>query len=598
MVEVVYEVVKVMDLYLLSEFLEKIRSNLAGVADTFIQEVQSSSKGIFVPYAQQIIALRRLNWLYPFFQKKIQFFKNRAKNAVRHAAISFEIPMLEQCKSNANALQWKSWPILMDLLEEYPNLVDARGVNIRSRFREEVTEDICYSVSSSLFCPCNEAVWCDVASTLIHDLCFAIARDRWDYSMPKSSSILSRAILQKTMKAAEIIRNPKTVEVLEFDADVWKRYALNNRADISKEPRKTKCFLKLASDCKGPEKRLPAPHILRGKLPPNQTNILKTIHKPWYLTRQILFVADTFAQEYLSGDKTYSFDNLRQKLGLATEHWSMFSKGIIELDLDSSLFFGSDFESTYSKENKLKLSKEMKERSNRNKTANRVDEKKKEKKQKRKPSISAVRKLLFWDVLVKRLKELGWTIDWGNRPSDFYLLPPGVQRGKNFKPRVDFFDSAPLVIKCLTNDQRYCNLPEIKSIMKEYRMCQEELEQMISSKNKEYKALSSEKIVEYLRHKVNPLQNGSTNPVTTIKATFLSDKLGLLLSMEDDQIRVKGVQNKDFQKQVCSGDAMIAVGDSSVRKKSLEDACELIRVAGRPVTITFERKLPLLQSSA
>ena len=71
MVEVIFEVEEPVDLYLLSEFLEKIRSNLAEIVDTFVRELQTSSEGINIPFAQQMIALRRLNWLKPFFQKKI-----------------------------------------------------------------------------------------------------------------------------------------------------------------------------------------------------------------------------------------------------------------------------------------------------------------------------------------------------------------------------------------------------------------------------------------------------------------------------------------------------------------------------------------------
>ena len=56
---------------------------------------------------------------------------------------------------------------------------------------------------------------------------------------------------------------------------------------------------------------------------------------------------------------------------------------------------------------------------------------------------------------------------------------------------------------------------------------------------------------------------------------------------------VKGVQNDDFLRQIIVGDTIIAVGDSCTREKSLEDTCDLIRMAGRPVTISFERKLQL-----
>ena len=329
MVEVIYELEEPMDLYLLSEFLEKIRSNVAEIVDNFVRESQSISEGINIPFAQQMIALRRLNWLKPFFQKKIESFEKRVSTSAKSADIVFEIAMLRQCAANANDLEWPSWPILMDLLEKHPNLVDGKAMNVRSKFREEVTEEICYGVSSSFICPCNEAVWCDVATRLTHELCYIIARNHWDYSKSEKSSKLAEAMVQKTIDTADAILNPTTIEVLKFDVDVWERYALNNRGSISKEPREAKCFMGLANDCKGPAKRLPAPYILRGKLPADQTNLLKTIHKPWYLVRQILFVTNTFAKRYLAADKTYNFDNLRERLRLTPEISSMFfSKSI------------------------------------------------------------------------------------------------------------------------------------------------------------------------------------------------------------------------------------------------------------------------------
>lgn len=606
MVEVIYEVEEPIDLYLLSEFLENIRSNLAGIVDTFVRELQSSSEGINIPFAQQMIALRRLNWLKPFFQKKIESFEKRVNSSAKSADSVFEIAMLRQCAANANDLEWPSWPILMDLLEKHPNLVDGKGINVRSKFREEVTEDICYGVSSSFICPCNEAVWCDVASRLTHELCYMIARDHWDYSKPESSSKLAEIMVQKAINAADAILNPTNIEVLKFDADVWLRYALNNRGAIMKAPREAKCFMGLANDCKGPEKRLPAPYILRGKLPADQTNLLKIIHKPWYLVRQILFVTDTFAKRYLAADTTFNFDNLREKLGVTPEASSLFLKGDIELDLHSKLFFGEDFESTYSKGNKLNAPKGRKERSSsRSKSVSETrkeKETKKQTKQKHKQGRTQVRKLLFWDIVMKRLQEeLGWNIEYGNRAHDWYLLPPGVQRGKGFKPRVDFFDSAPLVINCLKTDKRYCNLPEIKLVMEEYGKCQFALDSMKSSKSQELKTLSNTEKVDYLRKKVKLLLNGSTavddssqhKAVTTIKAVFRIAQLGLLLAFKDGKVIVKGVKNKDFERQIIVGDVIIAIGDSCTRNKSLKDTIELIKMAGRPVTISFERKLQL-----
>lgn len=595
MVEVIYEVETSLDLYLLSEFLEGIRAKLAEIVDKFMHELQSSANGMTVPYAQQIIALRRLNWLKPFFLKKISSLEKRTF-ASSHAVK----PSLQQCAANAVKLDWPSWATLMDLLEKNPKLVDATGINLRSKFRAEVTEDICYGTSSSLICPCNETVWCDTASTLTHDLCFMIARDRWDHGNKTHPSDLREAITKRTMKAAEEINRVESPETLRFDTDIWKRYALNNRGSIAKEPRGTTCLLLLADDCNGPEKRLPVPYIVQGNRSTISRGIRNRIHKPWYLVRQILSLVDALSQQYLADDDLYSFDTLRESVGLTPDVTSFFFKRDIELGLDSSCFFGEDFESIYSMGNKLIDT--VKERTVRQRPANK-NKKVPKKKGEKKPRMSStpVRKLLFWNVLIKGLEELGWNIERGNRVGDWYLLPPGVQRGKGFKTRVDFFDSAPLVIKCLKTDSRYCNLPPIKRIMKEYTMCQFELEKMKSNKSQELKTFTGQEIVDLLKKKVNLVGKDSTKTgeplqamrTTSIKVVFKTDLLGLLLHRVDGQVFVKGVQNLDYSKQVSPGDALVAVGDSSTIQKSVKQVHGIIKAARRPVTIAFERKLQL-----
>ena len=595
MVEVIYEIQTSLDLYLLSEFLEGIRAKLAEIVDAFIKEIQSSTNAVSVPYAQQIIALRRLNWLKPFFLKKIESFQKRT--IVTSPA---EKPVLRQCAANVQKLDWKSWGTLMDLLEKHPNLVDGKGLNVRSKFRAEVTEDICYGASSSLICPCNEEVWCDAATTLTHDLCFIIARDRWNHETRSCPSDLHEAIVKRVVKASKEIRSEQSVEALRFDTDIWKRYVLNNRGSIAKESRGTSCLLVLADDCKGPEKRLPVPYVLKGNLSMSAARVQGRIHKPWYLARQVLFLADVLAQRYLADKSSYSFDTLRESIGLTPEEASMFFKRDIELDLESSCFYGTDFDDIYSTGNKLV--DKFEERAIRQRSENKEDKvKKKKKKKKQRTGAAPVKRLLFWDVLINGLKKLGWDIEKGNRDHDWYLLPPGVQRGKGFKPRIDFFDSAPLVIKCLKTDIRYCQQPPITRLVEDYTMCLGEYDKMKNLKSQELKTLTGQQIVDHLLEKVRSPAKDSTNTdqsvqndtVRNFKAVFDTDRLGLLLHVVDGQVIVKGCENLDFVEQINPGDEVIAVGDHCTRKKSLKETFGAIKAARRPLTITFERKLRL-----
>ena len=594
MVEVIYEVINPIDLYFLSEFLEGIRSNLAGIADKFIQD-QSSSEAIDVPYAQQIIALRRLNWLKPFFLNKIQSFQKKLEDPKDTLRASAENPMLQQCIENAKKLDWASWPLIMDLLDKNPNLVDKRGLNVRSKFHDEVTEDICYGICSTLFCPCNDSIWCDLASKLTHELCYGIARHAWDHDKINSSTNLCEALIQKALEASNAIRSQE-IEKLKFDTKAWMRYALNNRGGISKEPRGTKCVMTLADDCKWPEKRLPKPVILRGNSAVEQMGISKIVHKPWYLVRQIIFLVDTFAKKYLADDKSYSLEILCQKLGVSSEFTSLFLKRDIELDFESSIFFGKEFLSIYSVGNRINPIS-IRERA----IAKRIAAGKKQRKASATAGVTRtpVRKLLFWDVLVKGLQKLGWNIDRGNRSNDWYVLPPGVARGKGFKNRVDFFDSAPLVIKCLKSDPRYCNQPAIKTIMEQYGKCQIEFEMMKSQRSKELKKLPNKEIVDLLVKKTNmappttKIANGDVQKyiLSTVKVVFHTQQLGLLLCVIDGAVVVNSVKNQAYKVQIKSGDKIVSVGDHCTRNKSLAEVCGVVRSLGRPLTIIFERKV-------
>ena len=618
MVEVIYEVEDAITLYRLSEFLEGIRSNLGETVETFIRAMQSSSssEGIRIPFAQQIVALRRLNWMKPYFLNKIENIQKKVDNSRDFTIAACQNCFLRQCTANAKRLEWGSWPILMDLLDKHSNLVDANGVNLRTKFQEEVTEDICYGVNTTLFCPCNESIWCGVAATLTHDLCYTIARESWDFKKAQPSVNLSNALMQKAAEASEAIRNPKSIDDLKFDTHVCKRYALNNRGNITKEQRGTECVMTLPNDCKGPEIRLPAPVILRRNFRFELASILETIHKPWYLARQIIFLVDTFAKKYLDGDKSYSFEALCQKIDVPLQVTLLFLKRPIELDLDSRLFFGGNFKSIYSTGNNL--------HTGRAKVFANADPKTKTAKPRNAGTGSAVvKKLIFWNVLVKALIRLKWSVARGNRPNDWYICPPGVERGKGFKLRVDFFDSATLVIQCLQTDKRYCNLPAIKSVLFEYRSYLNAYDELRSSKDKkELKKLKGEDIVNHLKGLVDwsegksemmerIVQNdgkATAGKVTTGKATagkatagretvkikvvFQTEHLGLMLfakRADGARVTVREVRNKKYEAQIERGDVIVAIGDHETRDETLEVVCNRLRGSKRPVAITFER---------
>lgn len=92
-------------------------------------------------------------------------------------------------------------------------------------------------------------------------------------------------------------------------------------------------------------------------------------------------------------------------------------------------------------------------------------------KPKRKLQKARVRtgKAAFFQTVWPVLKEqCGWNLDVGNRPGDHYYLPPGVHRGRPFRPRKDHFDSQKLVMNLIKTDARWRNRPEIIACVKEF----------------------------------------------------------------------------------------------------------------------------------
>lgn len=56
---------------------------------------------------------------------------------------------------------------------------------------------------------------------------------------------------------------------------------------------------------------------------------------------------------------------------------------------------------------------------------------------------------------------MGWSLDVGRRPTDFYFLPPGVERRRGFSNRKDYFDSVKLVVNFIQTDDRWKDRSEV-----------------------------------------------------------------------------------------------------------------------------------------
>jgi hypothetical protein len=106
--------------------------------------------------------------------------------------------------------------------------------------------------------------------------------------------------------------------------------------------------------------------------------------------------------------------------------------------------------------------------------------------------------------------ELGWHLEKGTRPHDFYACPKGVVRGEGFKNRVDFFDSVLVLMKFIKTDPRWKDKPEVKQCLKLYSQCVDLLTEMRRTK-KLPQFSKKEDLAEWLKQQVKDknVQNGS-----------------------------------------------------------------------------------------
>jgi hypothetical protein len=473
MVEEIYAINDVFDLYDLSEFLVKLNDGLTPVLDEFVQQ---KGTDVQVPTFRQLIARRRLNWLKAPLLEKLDHMTKY------YDSIPY---FFAQCKMNIESLDWPSWPSLIDILEQNEYLVDEAGINVRQKFRAEATDEICYGVNTTLKFPCNEDTWCGVATSLIEDLCLTIAKEKWNYSREKQSTGLGEILVQKAVYASKSILFPTSFEALQLSHNCWKRFHVHNRVSIKDEPPGTSCILTF--DERHPNDLIPTAVVA------TPSTSLHCLHKTWYLSWQVIYVVDAFASKYLADDKSYSLENLCRKVGvplkLVKEHVDI----PIQLERKShNLFYGGDF-NIYLKGNVL-----MKPgRRSAPKSVGGGSSILRTRTNSARPKLN---KAIFNEVVWKGLEALGWTLDRGNRPNDLYFCPPGVQRkGCGFKPRVDFFDSTSLVLECLEKDPRYCNQPQIVKIVNEYKKIDPALITLKAMGRKGPKFVQTEDMIAYLK---------------------------------------------------------------------------------------------------
>jgi hypothetical protein len=319
-------------------------------------------------------------------------------------------------------MRWGRWTELLALLDKYPMMVDKANKNIRTALEEEGVEEVSFEVANNLPMPLHESRWCPLAIDLTYALCTVTARTLWQNLDRRA---LAEIYFSLALRAANEIRHPLDLSRLAIP------FTLSDPFVKSLEPEQ---YGSLWIGPDGVPKVLvtkvnsattDAANLLMGCQTP--MNIVayqpENIQRLWYLVRQVYVVVDCLAQVALP---SFSREHLQRLLGIETKVF----QHVLEKD-------SVDTPKTLPPQPTVRKNKKNQDR-------DKVTTVKPQKKIG--PPRERVNNNLFWEIVWKCLSDkFGWRLEKGNRPCDFYALPPGVFRGGvGFRNRTDFFDSVPL----------------------------------------------------------------------------------------------------------------------------------------------------------
>ena len=373
---------------------------------------------------------------------------------------------------------------------------------------------MCFEIRNSLPKPLDGSMWCGLARKLTCTLSNAVANlsteqmENRDTMKNLYSFFVQQAVLA-SKQVREAVFDSSNHQDLQFDAGVpnnirvsakdWRRFTgfQSPSQFFSLNPTTPKGYTAAILDFQayidafavGMEKpvvlaklRLDCPRkIVMVRLEPMDNHCAQEllgfprsseapgrINDTWYIVWQVVFVVNAFAQKYLARSD-YSLEALCAKLGVSAAQ--------AKLAIERGFTEDQDF-----------CKRPPPNRSS-SRSRSRGDSSGVSRQQAPKAKISVgpprrkVTGHLFWEIIWVSLRdELGWHRENGNRPNDFYLCPPGVCRGAGFRPRVDFFDSVPLILDFLEGDPRWKDREEVKKALSLYERARDLREELKRTK--------------------------------------------------------------------------------------------------------------------
>ena len=466
-----------LQLFLLLDFVtHSILQPIFGITEAFLDPSRMCP---VEPTSLQWVARLRMHWLSQLCAKRIV--------DLRKMLVGFESPfpyqgILDQADQWALQMQWPSFgKTLLSLRHCAQN--DEQSARVYQTLQIAAREEILYTLSQKIVSPLDESMWCPVAVTLIEDLCDCTA-------VRSSSHNLMANYLDCARKAARAIqqacndyqRDAPALSKIAFTSGVTVDTRIDERMLKSfRGFKRSEFFCENTTTPKGITAwllELQAYHdVLDLGFLPKQAETYSTVLKPstmvliahncstdtascreedadvvgyprltksfetgsqineqWYILWQVMYIVYSFAAEFVAQPSESLLKDICHAIGAdLAQARAVVKRGMVKRD---------DSEGAMQK---------PRARANSNRPRQKA------------PNASgpSINRCLFDGIVWKMLCGLGWRLEIGNRPKDFYFLPPGVERKRGFSPRVDYFDSVPLVMKFIRTDPRWKDHAEV-----------------------------------------------------------------------------------------------------------------------------------------
>ena len=450
------------------------------------------------PHPRQWLAKRRMEWLGELMKKRLGQLEKR-RGYEEHVTRNLQL-----------ILRKKHLDSMQPLQPFYHTFFVSNGQTLKMALQQEVVEELLHKSSRYLIRPFDNSLWCSFSQGLLKKVANVVAEtvlknqiDDINVQKYLVNFLFQEAVVAKRELISEFQMIGRCMHNFLFKASLLGKYAADYSAQMVKmgSQQNAKSFgevdifntpvhISVAYEStKGKGgfmeeiDRLRRKHLFYVRHDSNVKRCFGTLAEAeisngtnippldfdWYFLWQVILVIHGVASECIE----WKYEDFYEKNGTKTKK-CVYSLNrlckIVNVDFtEAQRMLQSVEESSRNYANK-KVSKKttLSDEPGIESTA-RKDKKRRSTSFSQSESIKKPRKScgfkdnqLFFKIIWSALTKLGWSLDRGNRPTDFYYLPPGVvRRTSKYKTRVDFFDSVVQVLYFLGNDSRWKDKTEV-----------------------------------------------------------------------------------------------------------------------------------------